>query len=363
MLVFYVVFFFLILRFAISLFNFISNPKLPGSPRKYTDLVSVLIPARNEAGRIGTLLESITEQSYQNLEILILDDQSTDDTLTVCNSYAEQDKRIRVISGKELPDGWLGKNYACHQLGQAAKGRYFVFIDADTRVEEGLFDNAVHRAKRGKLVLLSLFATQIMETIGERIVVPLMHFILLNLLPLRLVRLSRNPSFAAASGQFMMFDGPQYQIYHWHAQVRDKVLDDMEIAKLTKTYRLPTEALLANGFIKCRMYSGYDEAVNGFSKNILAGFNMNVAGLICYLLLVMIGPLFIAYYLSISLFMFAVTLILLSRIMISLMSGQNVFWNLLLHPVQMVSLTLISVVSIIRHLTQKTTWKGRVIKS
>lgn len=363
MLVFYVVFFFLILRFAISLFNFISNPKLPGSPRRYTDLVSVLIPARNEAGRIGALLQSVMEQSYQNLEILILDDQSTDETLEVCNSYANQDKRIQVISGKDLPDGWLGKNFACHQLGQMARGRYFVFIDADTRIEDGLFDNAVHRAKRGKLTLLSLFATQIMETIGERIVVPLMHFVLLNLLPLRLVRLSRNSSFSAASGQFMMFDGPMYQIYHWHAQVRDKVLDDMEIAKLIKTYQLPMETLLANGFIKCRMYSSYDEAVNGFSKNILAGFNMNVAGLICFLLLVMIGPLFIAYYLSISLLMFALTLIFLSRIMISLMSGQNVFWNLILHPVQMVTLTLISVVSIVRHLTQKTTWKGRAIKS
>lgn len=363
MLVFYVVFFFLILRFAISLFNFISNPKLPVSPRKYADLVSVLIPARNEAGRIGALLQSIIEQSYKNLEIIILDDQSTDETLSICESYAKQDARIQVIKGKELPDGWLGKNFACHQLGQLAKGAYFVFIDADTRVEDGLFHNAVHRARRGKLVLLSLFATQIMETMGERIVVPLMHFILLNLLPLRLVRLSRNPSFAAASGQFMMFDGPMYQIYHWHAQVRDKVLDDMEIAKLVKTYRLPAEALLANGFIKCRMYNSYDEAVNGFSKNILAGFNMNVAGLICYLLLVMIGPLFIAYFLSLSLLMFAIALILLSRIMISLMSGQNVFWNLMLHPVQMVSLTLISIVSIIRHLTQKTTWKGRTIKS
>lgn len=363
MLVFYVVFFFLILRFAISLFNFISNPKLPVSPGKYTDLVSVLIPARNEAGRIEKLLQSIIQQSYKNLEIIILDDQSTDDTLRICESYERQDARIQVIQGKELPDGWLGKNFACHQLGQLAKGAYFVFVDADTIVEDGLFANALYRAKRGKLVLLSLFATQIMETIGERIVVPLMHFILLNLLPLRLVRLSRNPSFAAASGQFMMFDGPMYQIYHWHAQVRDKVLDDMEIAKLVKTYHLPTEALLANGFIKCRMYNSYDEAVNGFSKNILAGFNMNVAGLICYLLLVMVGPLFIAYFLSLSLLMFAIGLILLSRIMISLMSGQNVLWNLILHPVQMVSLTLISVVSIIRHLTQKTTWKGRNIKS
>lgn len=363
MLVFYVVFFFLIIRFAISLFNFISNPKLPRSPRTYTDLVSILIPARNEAARIGNLLQSITEQSYENVEVIVLDDQSSDDTFSICSEYAARDPRIQVVRGKELSAGWLGKNFACYQLGQLAKGRYFMFIDADTKIEEGLLNSAIHRVKRGRLALLSLFANQTMHTIGERVVVPLMHFILLNLLPLRLVRISKNASFAAASGQFMMFDGPMYQVYHWHAQVRDKVLDDMEIAKLVKTYGLPTETLLANGFLSCRMYSGYDEAVNGFSKNILAGFNMNVAGLICYLLLVMIGPLFIAYYLSISLFMFAVTLILLSRIMISLMSGQNVLWNVVLHPVQMVSLSLIAIVSIVRHFTNKTTWKGRSIKS
>ncbi len=362
MLVFYIIFFFLIIRFAVTLFNFISNPKLPSSSRKYTDLVSILIPARNEEGRIESLLQSISDQSYQNLEVLILDDQSTDATFNICTAYAQQDDRFKVFKGNKLPEGWLGKNYACHQLGKLAEGKYFLFIDADTQIKEGLINSVIHRMKAGKLALLSLFTNQIMGSIGERMVVPLMHFILLNLLPLRLVRISKNPAFAAASGQFMLFDSALYHHHSWHAQVKDKVLEDIELIKLIKTYRYNAEALLANGYISCRMYKSYEEGVNGFSKNLLAGFNKNIGGLICYLMLVMIGPLFIASYLPVSLFMFAMTLIILSRIMISLLSGQHVLWNVLLHPFQMATLLFIAILSVQKYLSKTITWKGRAIK-
>lgn len=362
MLVFYIIFFFLIIRFAVTLFNFISNPKLPSTSKKYTDLVSILIPARNEEGRIAALLQSISSQSYQNLEVLILDDQSSDTTFALCTEYALHDGRFKVFKGNTLPEGWLGKNHACHQLGKLAKGKYLLFIDADTQIKEGLINSVLHRMKAGKLALLSLFTNQIMESIGERMVVPLMHFVLLNLLPLRLVRISKNPAFAAASGQFMLFDSALYHHHSWHAQVKDKVLEDIELIKLIKHYRYNVEALLANGYISCRMYKGYEEGLNGFSKNLLAGFNKNIAGLICYLLLVMIGPLFIASYLSISLLMFAITLIVLTRIMISLLSGQHVLWNVVFHPFQMATLLLISILSVQKHLSKTITWKGRTIK-
>ena len=144
--------------------------------------------------------------------------------------------------------------------------------------------------KLNRLSLLSLFTDQIMFNWGERLVVPLMHFVLLNLLPLRLVRLSKNPAFSAASGQFMMFDGAHYKENQWHEQVKHQVVEDVEIMKLIKSVGFNGEALLANGFINCRMYKSFSEAVNGFSKNFLAGFNNNVLGLFLYLLLVVMGP-------------------------------------------------------------------------
>ena len=363
MLIFYVVFFFLILRFTVTLFNFISNPKLPQSARHYNDLVSILIPARNEEEDIINLLQSIKQQNYQNYEVIILDDNSEDATYSKCKTFCEKNKRFTIIHGEPLPEGWLGKNFACHQLALKAKGKYLLFLDADEIIKDGLIDNAIHRIKAGRLALLSLFTNQQMGTFGEKLVVPLMHFLLLNTLPLRLVRLSKRTSLAAASGQFMLFDASIYHAHLWHAQVKNSIVEDVEIIKLVKAYQYNTESLLANGYIYCRMYKSYGEAIEGFSKNLLAGFNNNAATLICYLLLVMLGPIFIALYLDAQLLFFALTLIILSRIMISLASGQNALVNILLHPLQMISFVIVAVLSIKKSLSSKISWKGRIIKT
>lgn len=363
MILIYFIFFFLVLRFTVTLFNFISNPKLTSAPREYSDMVSILVPVRNEEENILNLLASISEQEYQHYEVIILDDSSTDSTLDLCQIYCKSDPRFRVISGKTLPKDWLGKNYACYQLAQEAKGAYLMFLDADETIARGLINNSIHRMRSNRLNLLSLFANQVMVSWGERIVVPLMHYILLNLLPLRLVRLSKSPSFSAASGQFMLFDAASYRENQWHEQVKGKVVEDIEIMKLIKGFGLKGEALLANGYLYCRMYKGFKDAVNGFSKNLLAGFNNNLFGLFLYLMLVILGPLAIAYILSAQLLSFAVSLIILSRVMISLMSGQNVWYNILLHPLQLFCMVLISVLSVNRHYTKTIVWKGRVIKN
>lgn len=363
MAIFYVVFFFLIIRFTVTLFNFISNPKLTRSPRHFNDLVSILIPARNEAENISQLINSIIEQDYPHFEVLILDDDSTDNTFGVCQAFAEKDNRFRVIRGQELSDNWLGKNFACHQLAQQAKGKYLLFLDADEIIKDGLINSALHRMKMGRLALLSLFTNQQMQTLGEKLVVPLMHFILLNSLPLRLVKLSKRTSLSAASGQFMLFEAANYHRHQWHAQVKDKVVEDVEIIKLIKSHKYNVESLLANGYIFCRMYRGYQDALNGFSKNLLAGFGNNIAALVCYLLLVMVGPVFIAIYLDIQLLFFALTLIILTRIMISLASGQNALINIVLHPFQMLSFLIIAGLSIKKSLSSRISWKGRIIKT
>ena len=363
MILVYLVFFFLILRFTVTLFNFISNPKLTNSVRQYNQLVSILIPARNEAENIQGLLRSIQNQDYKNFELIVLDDHSDDATFDICSRFAVADPRFKILPGLDLPKGWLGKNFACSQLAKAATGEYLLFLDADEVVASGLINNAIHRMKINRLTLLSLFSNQMMFSIGERLVVPLMHFLLLNLLPLRLVRLSTNPAFAAASGQFMLFEAQSYQQHQWHDLVKNKVVEDIEIMKLVKAYKLRGEALLANGYIYCRMYRSLGQALEGFSKNLLAGFNNSVVSLCTYMFLVFFGPFAIAYYLDLQLLVFAVGLIILSRIMISLSSGQNPWLNILLHPLQMFMLLILSVLSMQKHFTKTVTWKGRTIKT
>lgn len=353
--------FFIILRFAVTLFNYISNPKLPHISKHYTDKVSILIPARNEAANILPLLQSIHQQDYQNYEVIIYDDDSTDDTYKVCSDFAAAHPRFKVIKGTTLPEGWIGKNHACHQLAQQADGKYLLFLDADEQVDVKLINSAVHRMHLHRLSLLSLFTNQTMLTLGENAVVPLMHYILLNLLPLRLVYLVKNASVAAASGQFMLFDADVYHQQQWHKAVKNKVVEDVEIMRLIKAENYNGEALLANGMISCRMYHDYNEAINGFSKNFLAAFNYSIIGFLIYITLIIGGPLFILTTLNLPLILFTVGLILLTRIMISLSAGQKAGYNIVLHPVQMFNLLVVAVVSVQKYLTKTTTWKGRKI--
>ena len=142
-----------------------------------------------------------------------------------------------------------------------------------------------------------------------------------------------------------------------------QVVEDIGIMKLVKGSGSKAETLLGNGFIYCRMYRSFSEAVNGFSKNLLAGFDYNVIALFLYLFLVVMGPFAMAYFLSIDLVLFALTLIILTRVMISLLSGQNVWLNLILHPFQLFCMLLISVFSVSKHYTKTIRWKGRMIRN
>lgn len=354
-----VVFFFLVLRFAVTLFNFISDPKLRKVNRMQQDMVSILIPARNEEANIISLLQSIHEQDYPYYEVIVLDDDSTDNTYALCQEFVAGHPKFSLIKGNPLEQGWLGKNYACHQLAQQARGTYLLFLDADEQVSNSLINSAVHRIKSKNLALFSLFTNQEMRSLGEQTVVPLMHYLLLNLLPIRLIYLANNPSFAAASGQFMLFNAATYRQNQWHSLSRNRVVEDVEIMKLVKARKLKGESLLANGLITCRMYTGYQEAISGFSKNFLAPFNYSIPGFICYLMLVIGGPLLVISTLNLPLILMMCGLILLSRIMISFASGQNAFYNTILHPVQMASLLVVGIFAIQNHLTRNTVWKGR----
>ena len=353
------IFFFIGLRFAITLLNFISNPKLTRTRKRYHDKVSILIPARNEENNILSLLESINKQDYTEYEVIVLDDDSTDRTRQICSEFAALHPNFRVIEGKPLPENWLGKNYACFQLAGNATGKYLLFLDADERIASGLINSGIHRMNARKLSLLSLFTTQEMITTGEKTVVPLMYYLLLNLLPIRLIYRAKNPAFGVASGQFMLFDAVTYKLHQWHKTVCNKVVEDVEIMKLVKAAGCKGESLMANGLISCRMYSGYYEAVNGFSKNFLAVFNYRIPLFIVYLLSLIGGPLIIIATLNLPLIIIMCSLIILTRFMISDLSGQSLTYNTLLHPLQMVSLVVIGIVAIYKHLTNTLRWKGR----
>lgn len=352
---------FIILRFTVTLFNFISDPKLRRVTRHYTDRVSILIPVRNEWQDIITLLESIYQQDYNNYEVIILDDDSNDDTYKLCKAFCHRHQNFRIVKGEKLPAGWTGKNFACHQLALAAKGDFLLFLDADEQVHDGLINTAIYRMHQYKLGLLSVFANPYMLTTGERIVVPLLHYLLLGLLPLRLVYLIKTHFIAAASGQFMLFSADDYRRHQWHSVVKDKIVEDAEIMRMVKAAGYRGETLLANNMLTSRMYKNYVGAINGFSKNVLSVFNYNIIWFLIYILLTIAGPMMVLITLNIPLILFMSAIILIGRLMSSLLAGQNPVYNIILHPLQMISLTAIAFTAIQKHLTHTLTWKGRRI--
>jgi len=363
MVLFYVLLGFLSIRLGVVIWNALSDIRLSKTASlPSSEFISILVPAKNEEKNISKLLHSILEQDHENYEVIILDDQSNDDTYAIVHEFTQMDARFKLIKGKDLPQGWMGKNFACHQLFQEAKGDFFLFLDADVVIKPGLISKALNRLKNEKLSLLSLFADQEMIRLGEWVTVPLMNYFLLSFLPLSLIKKTKEVSVAAANGQFMLFPASSYKENQWHYQVKNKVAEDYEICKRIKAKNLVTETLLSDGFLKCRMYTGLEEGIKGFTKNTFALFNYSLTGIIIFLGMISLLDIWIGIHYPPRLSIIILIPILAIRIITSRISLQTVWINLLLHPVQIVVMAYISIQSVTKNYMGTLSWKGRAIK-
>ncbi|GCE14010.1 glycosyltransferase [Tengunoibacter tsumagoiensis] len=241
-------------------------------------LVSVLVPARNEELGIEPCVRSLLAQTYPNLEILVLDDQSDDRTPQIVQRLiAElppgQQGRLRLLAGAPLPSGWIGKNFACHQLAQQARGSYLLFTDADTFHQPALVTAVIERMKRENVQLLTALPEQIMLSPGERLIVPLVTFTMLSLLPVPLVRLRPEPSLSTGVGQLLCFERKSYETSGGHAAVKGLILEDVLLARTLKAAGFHMTFVDAFDLVQCRMYRSFTEVWNGFSKNLFAFYN------------------------------------------------------------------------------------------
>ncbi len=323
--------------------------------------VSVLIPARNEAHNIGKLLESIIKQHYTNWEVLVYDDLSEDETAAIADAFHKKDSRIRLIGGQSLPVGWLGKNHACHQLSKHARGVFFLFLDADVTLSPQLIHDALTHMEQHRLDLLSIFPQQIMKTRGEKISVPIMNWVLLSLLPLILTRKSRLPAFAAANGQHMLFRSDVYKQYAFHQRFKDIAVEDIAIARFMKKQKLRIHTLLSKGQIKCRMYGGLKEALQGFSKNVLAFFGNNAVLAVAVVLITGLGVIPVWLSMGVSAALLYLLAALLLRLLVAAVSRQSIPENLLTAPLQQIVFTVMVAKAIYYRYKKKNLWKGRTL--
>lgn len=331
--------------------------------------VSLLIPARNEEAGIRATLERALAQKDVELEVLVLDDQSTDRTRDVVQSLARQDDRLRLLTGKPLPSGWCGKQYACQQLADAASGEELVFIDADVHLAPDAVRRTVTLRHQMQLDLLSGFPQQQAETTGERLLIPLINYILVCYLPFPAMRGSTSRSACAGCGQLFATSRTAYRLMGGHSAIRGSLHDGVMLPRAYRRSGLMTDVFDASDLARVRMYRGWTETWQGLSKNAGEGFAN--ARLILPSTLLLAGAHIVPFLLTSVLWLksgpaealavaaVACALSLLSRAAVAAWFDRQ--WMLVpLHPVAVAAFLLIQWSSWIRDLRGGVSeWRGR----
>lgn len=242
------------------------------------ELVSVLIPARNEAHRIGPTITSILATTGAALEIIVLDDASTDGTSDAVTAATNGDDRVRIVKGEPLPaTGWLGKPYACQQLGLLASGSVLAFVDADVTLSPAAIRASVELLRRHELSLVSPYPKQIAVTGAESLMQPMLQWLWLTFLPLRLAERPRPISMAAANGQLLVVDAAAYLAIGGHSSVADEVIEDVALARAMKKSGRRATVAEGSGIVECRMYNDWPELRDGYSKSLWAAVQPRAA--------------------------------------------------------------------------------------
>ena len=247
-------------------------------------LVSVLVPARDEERNIGRCLESLLSQDYPWLEILVLDDESSDRTADIVAELAAEHPQIRLLRGQPLPPGWHGKTYACHQLAQAAQGEWLLFTDADTVHAPDAVSSALRAALQTQAGLVSLFPHAIMGTFWEAVALPMITVGPMCYLPLGLINRVRHPLLALAIGPFMFFPREFYWRIGGHEAVKQDIVEDVFLARLVKRNGGRVTLMDGNHTVSVRFYRGLKEAWRGFSKSSFPAFDYELGPLLALLL-------------------------------------------------------------------------------
>src|SRR5579875_2124626 len=230
--------------------------KRPRPSTRHVPAVSVLIPARDEEKNIAECLRSVLASRFVELEVLVLDDGSMDRTAAIVAEIAAEDSRVQLGRSSDLPTGWNGKQHACWLLAQRATAPLLLFLDADVRLEPEAISRgaAVMLRSRRHPVLLSGFPRQIMTSWTERMLLPLIHFVLLGYLPMGKMRKTTRPSYAAGCGQFMLVMREAYFESGGHGAIRSTRHDGLRLPQLLRAQSFATDLVDLTELAEVRMY-------------------------------------------------------------------------------------------------------------
>ena len=371
MFIFYSLFAFSILVSILGLINLILIKKpIIYYQNNSTALVSVLIPARNEEINIKRCLYSLIDQSYKNLEIIVLDDDSDDQTYNVVKNISKNYKSIKLVKGESKTIGWTGKNWACNQLSKYANGDFLLFVDADTKLQKNTIAETVNEMNNNDVDLISLFPNRITNTTIDKIISVTIGWFIFSCLPI--IFSNKNPIFSSAFGQFLLFRKGAYFSIGGHESIKDKILDDFELGRLITKKGYNLNVLDGTERISTFSYSSEKEALEGLSKSIFPFFNNKLIPFLILLILflsmglmpifIMMGEFFgskltkskemIAYFIW--------GMLTLSWTISSYRSKQGLRYGIL-YPFITTLTAIVGIFSIITFLTKSVNWKNRNI--
>lgn len=362
-----------------NLFQFKRLKDVQVSEFQNSPKVSICIPARNEEKNIRKCVESCLSQNYQEFEVLVLDDGSTDQTPTILNELQSKNDRLIVLRGSKKPENWLGKPWACHQISERAQGDILVFIDADVWLEPETLAKTVHILQ--SVDMLTVWPHQQMKGFWENLIIPSVYFTLFTLLPAVYVERSPRwlprfllpklePQFVAANGQFLAFRRLTYLQTGGHTTAQSAIVDDMAIAKKVKASGFRLKMISGFRQVYCRMYTSHSEIWTGFRKNFLVGFESLSLFIIMGILhfLVFLFPLIT---LLISWQNENTNILLLSGLILLLIIKQRLIiqrmfnWSItysLIHPISVLWFQFLGIQCLLDlMLNIKPSWKGRKV--
>ena len=250
--------------------TFFRSPPSP-APGRPAPTISVLIPARNEEGSIGACVESVLASADVELEVIVLDDHSTDRTAEVVREMARKDGRVRVESAPPLPAGWCGKQHACYALSQLAGHPLLTFLDADVRLTPDALARMAEFRRQTGAGLVSGFPRQETGTLLEKLVIPLINWLLMGYLPMVGVRRTNWPGFGVGCGQWFLTTREAYEAVGGHTAVKGSLHDGLTLPRAYRRAGFHTDICDATDLAVCRMYRSAAGVWNGLAKNAREG--------------------------------------------------------------------------------------------
>ena len=360
---------FLAVCLLIAILNYFSIRRFDQFPTaQHFPRLSILVPARNEESNIRTCVESLLAQEYPDFEVLVLNDNSTDGTSAILKQISKRDARLRVFDGETPPSGWLGKHWACHQLAQRASGELILFTDADTRHEPNALRDSVSALIARNADLVTAFPREEMQTWGERLTVPILAFGVFCFFPILLAEKLRLPAFSVTIGQFMLFRRSAFEAIGGYEAIRDHPVDDIQLGHNIIARNFRWRFMDATHHVTCRMYSGYSDALGGFTRNMFATFDHHIL-LYCigwsWIAISYLVPIYVLFHAMIAPVKFPISLAV-----IAVAEALVMFWLayrrfripaylVLLYPVSLLIFTWIAFRSLAHSLTGYQTWKER----